>query len=936
MRKLTVTIGIPAHNEQESIRDMLRHLLAQKQTSYVLERIVVMNDGSSDNTASFARSIKDERIDVIEDNKRKGKAVRINELFERTLSDIVVVLDADIILNSLNVLESLVKPFTSNAKLMLVSGKATYAKPTTFVQKIVAHGIDMWEDVKEKITSTDMYRCEGTIRAFRRDLYKELHFPSSSSDDVYPYLFAYTKGYAFYYAKDASVSYTLPATYTDYVKQTTRFLSSSTVHERNFGKDIVDTHYVVRFHHKFFTLLKFGIKKPIKTFVYLAFLARPKLRIVFGKKQTTGTWSIAESTKKHTEPLPRIIISTYDSITHPHYAGGGAHAIHQVAKELAQTYDVLIIAGAYKGSSKREFDGIRYTYVGVPFLGPRLGQLAYHFFLPWLVLWKKYDVWIESFTPPFSTSFLQLFTKKPVIGLIHMLAGSDMMRKYRLPFHLIERAGLKTYRHFIVMTETMKKKILEIHPQATVDVVGNGVTLPSLIRPIMEEKYILFLGRIEVNQKGLDLLLESYAKVSHLIPYKLVIAGSGSPKEEIRLRELIRKYNLTGRIVLPGRVCGEKKDSLYANSAFVVIPSRHETHSLVSLEAMSHKKAIITFDIEGLRWIDENAAIRVQPFDVRGFAAAILKFSHDTKMRNEMGHAGFNSIQHADWPTIAKRYKNVIESIRAPKRVHEFKNPAMIPALIQNIVENKTPCFFVSPHLDDAILSAGDLIAYLADKTKVTVISVFTEIGKAPSTLSAQAFVKQCGFEDAKTLFAARRKEDALLFEHIGVESIHAGFVDATWRTKKNPSFLSKTLGKILPEFSHLYPTHRFHVSSGKLAKEDREDLLPALTAYLKQEIANNTQCAVFAPRAIGNHVDHIIVKEACQQVAPQVILWSDYPYNLKGSSVKENSFAWNADASRKQDLIRQYQTQLRALFPEGRIPQVPEEYIFNTGTTEA
>jgi len=47
--------------------------------------------------------------------------------------------------------------------------------------------------------------------------------------------------------------------------------------------------------------------------------------------------------------------------------------------------------------------------------------------------------------------------------------------------------------------------------------------------------------------------------------------------------------------------------------------------------------------------------------------------------------------------------------------------------IINNIIREKIPCFFISPHLDDAALSAGGLIAYLSQHTHVEVIDVFTE-----------------------------------------------------------------------------------------------------------------------------------------------------------------------------------------------------------------
>src|SRR3989344_5876415 len=110
--------------------------------------------------------------------------------------------------------------------------------------------------------------------------------------------------------------------------------------------------------------------------------------------------------------------------------------------------------------------------------------------------------------------------------------------------------------------------------------------------------------------------------------------------------------------------------------------------------------------------------------------------------------------------------------------------------IIKKITENKIPCVFVSPHLDDSILSAGALMCHLSQKTKVTAITVFTEASPKPYTLSAKKFLYSCGYRNAQELFDARKKEDSNIFSGLGVEFRHLGFTDAAWRKKENPGYL--------------------------------------------------------------------------------------------------------------------------------------------------
>lgn len=356
-----------------------------------------------------------------------------------------------------------------------------------------------------------------------------------------------------------------------------------------------------------------------------------------------------------------LIISSYDDLKNPYFSGGGAQAVHQVAKRLTQdNYAVTVITGRYPGSKNEMVDGVQYLRTGTSFLGAQLDQLTFQLCLPYLVLTKKFDCWMESFTPPFSTTFLQLFTKKPVIGLVHMLSGEDMKRKYKLPFDAIEKIGLKTYKAMIVTSEAIGKKITAINPNIKISVISNGIEKIYTEKPD-KKQHILFLGRIEVNQKGLDLLLNAYEPIADKSAYPLFIAGSGEQNEEKKLHDLLSSKKIK-QVKLVGRVSGKAKEELFRNAAFVVIPSRFETFSSVALEAMSHARAILCFDIEGLRWIPKNCSIKITPFDETGFAHAILELG-DIKKTTVLGSTGQNYAKKFTWDSIAQQYDKVVKSI---------------------------------------------------------------------------------------------------------------------------------------------------------------------------------------------------------------------------------------------------------------------------------
>jgi len=359
-----------------------------------------------------------------------------------------------------------------------------------------------------------------------------------------------------------------------------------------------------------------------------------------------------------------IYISTYDDIKNPHYGGGGAIAVHEIAKRLSKKYDIRVLSWDYSGKKKETIDGVFYERFGDSSLSPKLGMFAYQISLPFIISNKKFDLWIESFCPPFTTAFLPLFTKKPVVGIVHMLAAEDMERKYKLPFHIIQNLGIKSYKKIIVTSETIQKKIKKINPQSSVAVISNGVD--KVQRPTMKkQKYLLFLGRIEVDQKGIDLLLEAFKEFyKQNNTYQLIIAGDGDVKEVEKVKQLIEEFDLKKSVVLKGKISGKTKDLLLKNAACVIVSSRFETYSLVALEAMSYGAPLVCFSIDGLQWIPAKAAIKVKPFDIKQLTKSIVKVVSDTKYSQQMIKEGNTYAKQFTWDFIAKQYDKYIELLK--------------------------------------------------------------------------------------------------------------------------------------------------------------------------------------------------------------------------------------------------------------------------------
>jgi glycosyltransferase involved in cell wall biosynthesis len=360
----------------------------------------------------------------------------------------------------------------------------------------------------------------------------------------------------------------------------------------------------------------------------------------------------------------RLVFSNYDSPTNPFYGGGGARAIHEIARRLATHHEVRVVAGAFPGCRDGAVDGVTYEHIGRSGASGKLGQLGFQFRLPGRARRSDFDLWVESLTPPFSTACLQKFTPKPVVALTQVLAGKAMARKYKLPFGAIERRGLRTYRHAIALSEFLKGEILRANPRANVTVIPNGVPA-ELIRQTVarEERHILFLGRLDVNQKGLDLLLDAAAGLVGNVDVQLVIAGGGTARDEAWLRRRVEFLRLADRVRFTGPVAGAQKHDLLRQAFFLAMPSRFEASPLVMLEAFACGVPVVLYDIPELHETPDTCCVKAPPFDVAGLSRAMFLLLRDGPRRAALGRAAKAYSAKFDWDDLAARYEDFFESI---------------------------------------------------------------------------------------------------------------------------------------------------------------------------------------------------------------------------------------------------------------------------------
>jgi glycosyltransferase involved in cell wall biosynthesis len=292
--KMTVTVGIPAHNEELNIGFLLRDLLAQALTSFELEKIIVYSDCSSDGTVAKARELSSSKIEVIEGQTRLGVAEGQNQIIKRTNSDILVLIDADIKIPVPNFLEEFLAPFLNDAP-DLVSCSLKSLPPKRFFEKIVSLGVDYKNEIFENFKDgQNLFTCHGAARAFSKKMYANFEFPESLGEDMYSYFYVRAKNLKYVFNKATAVYHKLPDNFKDHLNQSFRFFYAKAKIPQEF---MLEKSEQVPFSLFFTKGIKYFFLHPILSTVYLlvttAVILSTKLRLV----SHSNTWDVVASSK---------------------------------------------------------------------------------------------------------------------------------------------------------------------------------------------------------------------------------------------------------------------------------------------------------------------------------------------------------------------------------------------------------------------------------------------------------------------------------------------------------------------------------------------------------------------------------------------------------------------------------------------------------------
>ena len=168
---------------------------------------------------------------------------------------------------------------------------------------------------------------------------------------------------------------------------------------------------------------------------------------------------------------------------------------------------------------------------------------------------------------------------------------------------------------------------------------------------------------------------------------------------------------------------------------------------------------------------------------------------------------------------------------------------------------------YLSPHLDDAVLSAGGLIY---DQVQSGIpVEIWTILAGYPLEGELSQFAQlqhyMWGFPSAEAAIRARRQEDQNAAAVLGAKTVHFDFLDCIYRRGSSGEWLFDDI---------TVPPHAEDSSRpGQMAE--------AILARLQPDDILVCQLAV------GSHVDHVLVRQGAEKTGLPLLYDIDLPYFL-------------------------------------------------------
>lgn len=360
---------------------------------------------------------------------------------------------------------------------------------------------------------------------------------------------------------------------------------------------------------------------------------------------------------------------SYDHPANPWLGGGGAYRDWTLLQALGERWDRCYVAAAFEG-----LDAKKGAWPGAIWLGG--GRTPGRARFNWIRKARKRLKELErsGTLPDLITTSPSILAPMPslrhhldrTVFVVHHFVGWNSWRNVGplAPLCLgYESSIARMGRHFVVVNRKVEERIRALNPQARIVRIPNGIdgSLLSTARNPDPNPLVVFMGRLDIEMKGLDRLLDAFPEICRRVPgVRLEMAGRGSVSDVRALQERIASHSHSDSIRFQLDITEAQKADLLNRAWVFATPSRFEGWCIAAVEAQACHVPVVATTADGfldsVRDGETGILVRNDEGTVRAnLADAVASLLGDSDRRASMGLAAHAWASRHTWDQLAAR-----------------------------------------------------------------------------------------------------------------------------------------------------------------------------------------------------------------------------------------------------------------------------------------
>jgi glycogen synthase len=230
----------------------------------------------------------------------------------------------------------------------------------------------------------------------------------------------------------------------------------------------------------------------------------------------------------------------------------------------------------------------------------------------------------------------------------------------------IERQGMHRADRVITVSNLTRNICTHRYgtPAEKIHVVYNGIgqsTTPPVNNPVpLDEKIVLFLGRITM-QKGPEYFVAAAKKVLEKMDnVKFIIAGTGDMLH--RTIEQVARLGLGHKILFAGFLRGSEVDRIFKMADVYVMPSVSEPFGIAPLEAIAHGVPAIISKQSGVSEVLTHT-LKVDFWDIHELANKIVAVLKYPPLHHTLRQNGKREAKQLRWIDAAQKCVDIYRGV---------------------------------------------------------------------------------------------------------------------------------------------------------------------------------------------------------------------------------------------------------------------------------